>query len=136
MVRDRRRLLEHRGSAICEQLGGFYRAKEEFNGVGAVVSYLNNKGDHHETYNNRTSNCIRSPKLIRACTRRNAHWEFHSSVRKPRRYRSHCEPAQEYFREYVCSHRARSKRLNANRGSYESDRRIKKWPAPGRVRDT
>jgi hypothetical protein len=29
----------------CEQLGGFYRAKEEFNGVGAVVSYLNNKGE-------------------------------------------------------------------------------------------
>jgi hypothetical protein len=28
---DGRRLLEHRGSARCEQLGGFYRAKEEFN---------------------------------------------------------------------------------------------------------
>jgi hypothetical protein len=40
MTRDGRRLLEHQGSARCEQLGGFYRAKEEFkfNGVGAVVS--------------------------------------------------------------------------------------------------
>jgi hypothetical protein len=40
MARDRRRLLEHRGSARCEQLGGFYRAKEKFNGVGTVVAYL------------------------------------------------------------------------------------------------
>jgi hypothetical protein len=40
MVRDRRRLLEHQGSARCEQLGGFYRAKEKFNGVAAVLSYL------------------------------------------------------------------------------------------------
>ena len=60
MTRDRRRLLEHRGSARCEQLGGFYRAEEEFNGGGAVVSYLNNKGDNHETNDNRISNCIRS----------------------------------------------------------------------------
>jgi hypothetical protein len=30
-------------SARCEQLGGFYRAKQEFNGVGAVVSYLTAK---------------------------------------------------------------------------------------------
>jgi hypothetical protein len=46
-------LLEHQGSASCEQLGGFYRANEEFNGVGAVVSYLNNKGGNHKTYDNR-----------------------------------------------------------------------------------
>jgi hypothetical protein len=29
-------------------MSGFHRAKEEFNGVGAVVSYLT-KGDNHET---------------------------------------------------------------------------------------
>jgi hypothetical protein len=38
-------LLEQQGSARCEQLGGFYRAKEEFNGAGAAVSYLNSKGE-------------------------------------------------------------------------------------------
>jgi hypothetical protein len=36
-TRDRRRLLEHFSFGQCEQLGGFYRAKEEFNGVGAVA---------------------------------------------------------------------------------------------------
>jgi len=40
MTRDGRRLLEHRGSARCEQLGGFHRAKAKFNGVGAGVAYL------------------------------------------------------------------------------------------------
>jgi hypothetical protein len=40
MTRDERRLLEHQGSASCEQLGGFHRAKEKFNGVGAGVAYL------------------------------------------------------------------------------------------------
>src|SRR3981189_3593518 len=30
-------------SARCEQLGGFYRAKEEFNGDNAVLSYLTTK---------------------------------------------------------------------------------------------
>ena len=35
--------MEQQGSARCEQLGGFCRAKEDFNGVGAVVSYLNKK---------------------------------------------------------------------------------------------
>jgi hypothetical protein len=29
-----------------KQLGGFCRAKEEFNGAGAVVSYLSDKGDN------------------------------------------------------------------------------------------
>ena len=43
MTRDGRRLLQHRGSARCEQLGGFYRAKEEFNGDVAVLSYLTRK---------------------------------------------------------------------------------------------
>ncbi|MEY2393908.1 MAG: hypothetical protein QOF94_253, partial [Acidobacteriaceae bacterium] len=37
-------------------MSGFHRTKEEFNGVGAVVSYLSSKGDSHETYDNRTSN--------------------------------------------------------------------------------
>src|SRR3981081_2139678 len=37
------RLLEHRGSARCEQLGGFYRAKEEFSGNGEILSYLNSR---------------------------------------------------------------------------------------------
>ncbi len=32
--------LEHCGSARCEQLGGFYRAEEEFNGNDAILSYL------------------------------------------------------------------------------------------------
>ena len=45
MTRGGRRLLEHFSFGECEQLGGFYRAKEEFNGVDAVVSYLNNKGE-------------------------------------------------------------------------------------------
>jgi hypothetical protein len=39
MTRDGR-LLQHRGSARCEQLGGFHRAKAKFNGVGAGVAYL------------------------------------------------------------------------------------------------
>jgi hypothetical protein len=38
-------LLEHLSFGECEQLGGFYRAKEEFNGVDAVASYLNDKGE-------------------------------------------------------------------------------------------
>jgi hypothetical protein len=32
-------------SLKCEQLGGFCRAKEEFNGAGAAVSYLSSKGE-------------------------------------------------------------------------------------------
>jgi hypothetical protein len=35
----------------------------EFNGGGVVVSYLNNKGDNHETNDNRTSSCTRTDKL-------------------------------------------------------------------------
>jgi hypothetical protein len=37
---DERPLLEHRGSASCEQPSGFQCAKKELNGTGAVVSYL------------------------------------------------------------------------------------------------
>src|ERR1700694_638878 len=43
MTRDGRRLLEHFSFGKCEQLGGFYRAKEEFNGDDAVLSYLKTK---------------------------------------------------------------------------------------------
>jgi hypothetical protein len=71
-------------------------------GVSAVASYLKNKGDSHETYNNRTSTCIRSPELIRACAGWNAHWKSrHSPVPKPWRDRTYRERAQEYFGEYV-----------------------------------
>src|SRR6267143_2157191 len=37
------RLLEHRGSARCEQLGGFYRANEEFSGNGEILSYVKSR---------------------------------------------------------------------------------------------
>ena len=40
MTRDGRQLVEHQGSARCEQLGGFHRAEEEFNGNDAILSYL------------------------------------------------------------------------------------------------
>src|ERR1700682_2049384 len=43
MTRGGRRLLDHRDSARGEQLGGFYRAKEEFNGSGEILSYLNGR---------------------------------------------------------------------------------------------
>ena len=105
-VRDGRRSLEHQGSARCEQRGGFHRTEEEFNGAGTVVSYLNNKGDNHETHDNRTSNCIRSSKHIRARTRRNARWKPRQLFRRHRCGRPHCKQAQECYWEYVCSHRA------------------------------
>src|ERR1700730_2558745 len=106
-VRDGRRLLEQQGSARCEQLGGFCPAKREFNGVGAVVSYLNNKGDNHETYDNRASNCIRSPKHMRARTRRNEHGKSRQPLLRRRRCgRPYCKQAQECFWEYAWSHRA------------------------------
>ena len=47
-------------SARCEQLGGFYRAKEEFNGDDAVLSYLNSEGENNETYDNSISHCVRA----------------------------------------------------------------------------
>src|ERR1700731_124688 len=61
-----RRLLEHQGSARCEQLGGFYRAKEDFNCNKAVVSYLRKKGDSHESYDNLAGNSAHSHKYTRA----------------------------------------------------------------------
>jgi hypothetical protein len=43
MARDGRRLQEHFSFGKRQQLGGFHRAKKEFSGVGAAVSYLNKK---------------------------------------------------------------------------------------------
>src|SRR5271167_986715 len=77
--------------------------KEEFKEQrkdDAVAPYLNNEGDNHEICDNHTGDSVRFPKHVGACTRRNAHWKSrHSSVRKPRRYSSPCEQAQECFRE-------------------------------------
>jgi hypothetical protein len=74
MTRDGRRLLEHRGSARCEQLGGFYRAEEEFNGDEAVLSYLNNIGENHETYDNCIGNSLHAHKHVRAGASPRAGW--------------------------------------------------------------
>jgi hypothetical protein len=41
--------------------------KQGFNGDGAVVSYLENKGDNHETYDNSISLCVRALQHGRAC---------------------------------------------------------------------
>src|ERR1700694_1561479 len=41
--------------------------KQGFNGDGAVVSYLENKGDNHETYDNSISLCIRALQHGRTC---------------------------------------------------------------------
>jgi hypothetical protein len=41
--------------------------KQGFNGDGAVVSYLGNKGDNHETYDNSISLCVRALQHGRAC---------------------------------------------------------------------
>jgi hypothetical protein len=41
--------------------------KQGFNGDGAVVSYLKNKGDNHETYDNSISLCVRALQHGRAC---------------------------------------------------------------------
>ena len=79
MARDRRRLLEHSGFGNVNSLGGFYRSKEEFNGDDAVLSYLNDKGENHETYNISTSNCVYCPDHVRTCARRNAHWKSRHS---------------------------------------------------------
>src|ERR1700704_369588 len=82
--------------------------KEEFKEQrkdGAVVPCLNNTGDNNETYDNRTSNCIRSPKHIRACTRRNKHWKSRHSPLQ-RCGKPYCKQAQECYWEHACSHRA------------------------------
>ena len=41
--------------------------KEDFSGDGPVVSYLNDKGDNHETYDNSISLCVRALQYVRAC---------------------------------------------------------------------
>jgi ABC-type phosphate/phosphonate transport system substrate-binding protein len=41
--------------------------KQGLNGDGAVVSYLENKGDNHETYDNSISLCVRALQHGRAC---------------------------------------------------------------------
>jgi hypothetical protein len=41
--------------------------KQGFNGNGAVVSYLENKGDNHETYDNSISLCVRALQHGRTC---------------------------------------------------------------------
>jgi hypothetical protein len=41
--------------------------KRGFNGDGAVVSYLENTGDNHETYDPGTSLCVRALKYVRTC---------------------------------------------------------------------
>jgi hypothetical protein len=40
-------------------------SKQGFNGGGAVVSYLENKGDNHETYDPSISLCFRTLKYVR-----------------------------------------------------------------------
>jgi hypothetical protein len=88
MTRDRRRLLEDRASARCEQLGGFYRANEEFSGNGEVLSYLNRRRKNHETYNNGNGNCTRADKLGRDGANerngwiRNSHGSFSGLVHR------------------------------------------------------
>src|ERR1700694_5774339 len=112
MTRDGRRLLHIEALRDVNSLAASIALKEEFKEQrkdDAVVYYLNNKGDNHETYDNRTSNCIRSPKHIRACTRRDQCWKSrHSPL-----LRRHCRcgrpcrnQAQECFWEHACSHRA------------------------------
>ena len=46
---------------------GHIGANKGFIGDGAVVSYLNNKGDDHETYGNGTSLCVRALQHLRIC---------------------------------------------------------------------
>src|SRR6266478_4829965 len=59
---------------------------------GCECSYLFERSDttipgiHYETYNNRTSNCTRSPKYVSICRR---HIELQCSRRSPRRQRRH-----------------------------------------------
>jgi len=90
-----------------ERLGGFGRAKEEFNGVDVVVSYLINKGDNYENHDNSTSNCVDFPEYVRPCPR----WDEHGKSRQSplqhgRCGRSYCNQTQECFWEYASSHRA------------------------------
>jgi hypothetical protein len=90
-----------------EQLGGFCRAKEEFNGVDVVVSYLINKGDNYENHDNSTSNCVDPPEYVRPCARWDEHGKSrHSPLQHGRCGRSYRNQTQECFWEYASSHRA------------------------------
>ena len=90
-----------------EQLGGFCRAKEEFNGVDVVVSYLINKGDNYENHDNSTSNCVDPPEYVRPCARWDEHGKSrHSPLQHGRCDRSYRNQTQECFWEYASSHRA------------------------------
>jgi hypothetical protein len=44
--------------------------KQGFNSEGAVVSYLENKGDDHETYDSGTGLGIRALNYVRTCARK------------------------------------------------------------------
>jgi hypothetical protein len=50
-----------------QQIGGHSQLNKEFIGDGAVVSYLNNKGDNDETYGNGTCVCVRALQHLRIC---------------------------------------------------------------------
>jgi hypothetical protein len=51
-------------------------ANRDFVGDGAVVSYLNNKGDNHETYGDGIGHCVRALQHLRV--------RLHSSSRVER----------------------------------------------------
>src|SRR5882757_7782765 len=72
------------------------------------LSSRDSKGENHETYDNSTGNCIHGPKYVRACARRNEHWESrHPPLRKHQRCgKPYCNQTQEYLWEYACSYRA------------------------------
>jgi hypothetical protein len=77
-----------------------------------VFVYLTT-GIRHESYNNRTSNCIRSPgyvrKHVRNCGRRYELGRFlHSPLKRRHRQRtkSYRNQASEFIREYSCSDHA------------------------------
>jgi hypothetical protein len=90
-----------------EQPGGFCHAKEEFNGVDVVVSYLINKGDNYENHDNSTSNCVDPPEYVRPCARWDEHGKpRHSPLQHGRCGRSYRNQTQECFWEYASSHRA------------------------------
>jgi hypothetical protein len=92
------------GSVRCEQLGNPHRAKEGFNGAGAVVSYLYKRGrlqdKPHETYDNRAHNCIRSSINVRICGRHFELQYFRRSPHHQRRHTSHRNHASGNLREY------------------------------------
>jgi hypothetical protein len=53
-----------------------WAANKGFIGDGAVVSYLHNEGDnHHETYGNGTSLCVRALQHLRICPHRSSQVE-------------------------------------------------------------